>query len=244
MQSNNPMLNRAEISNAIEAPMTIAGAINKAIMMIGFSSAVAMVFYFYCLNMGVQASPAGLGFAVGAGGSLILGLIITFKQNTAKTLAMPYALMQGLFMGGVSATYEARYPGLPLLALAATFVTSFGLFALYRAKIIQATAKFKSVVISATLALFILFIVQMVMRLAFANSIPFLFENGMIGIGFAGFVAVIASLNLILDFDMIERATEMQAPKSFEWLCSVALLATLVWMYVSFLRLLGLLSRD
>jgi uncharacterized YccA/Bax inhibitor family protein len=82
------------------------------------------------------------------------------------------------------------------------------------------------------------------MRLAFGSSIPFLFESNLLGIGFAAFVAVIASLNLILDFDLIESAAAQRAPKSYEWLCGIALLATLVWMYYSFLRLLSLLQGD
>ena len=82
------------------------------------------------------------------------------------------------------------------------------------------------------------------MVLAFDNSIPFLFENGMIGLGFAAFVAIIASLNLILDFDLIERSSEMNAPKYMEWFCGIAMLATLVWMYVSFLRLLGIMRSE
>jgi len=115
---------------------------------------------------------------------------------------------------------------------------------LYRFQIIRATEKFKSVVMSASIAIAIVFVVQMVMRLAFGSSIPFLFENNLLGLGFAAFVAVIASLNLILDFDLIESAAAQHAPKAMEWLCGIALLATLVWMYYSFLRLLSMLRGD
>ena len=84
----------------------------------------------------------------------------------------------------------------------------------------------------------------MILRLAFGSSIAFIFESNWLGIGFAAFVAVIASLNLILDFDLIESATEQGAPKAFEWVCGIALLATLVWMYYSFMRLLSLIQGD
>jgi len=100
------------------------------------------------------------------------------------------------------------------------------------------------VVMSATLALCIVFVIQLIMQFAFGSAIPYLFESNWLGIGFAVFVAVIASLNLILDFDLIETAAAQGAPKSMEWLCGIALLATLVWMYISFLRLIGLLSND
>ena len=118
------------------------------------------------------------------------------------------------------------------------------MFGLYKYRIVRATEKFKSVVMSASIAIAIVFVVQFVMRMAFGSSIPFLFETSPLGIGFAAFVAVIASLNLILDFDLIENGTAQGAPKAMEWLSAIALLATLVWMYYSFLRLLGMLNSD
>ncbi len=169
---------------------------------------------------------------------------MTFKPKTSPALSLPYAVLQGLFLGGVSAVYEYKYPGVPASALLATFVTTITLFGLYRAGIIRATEKFKSIVISATIAIALIFVVQIVMQLAFSSTIPGLFaQTGMLAIGFAAFVAIIASLNLILDFDMIERCAQMGAPKYMEWFCATALLATLVWMYISFLRLLGTLRN-
>ena len=116
--------------------------------------------------------------------------------------------------------------------------------ALYKFQIIRATEKFKAIVISASIAIALVFVVQIVLRLIFGSSIPYIFESNWLGIGFAAFVAVIASLNLILDFDLIENAAAQRAPKAFEWVCAIALLATLVWMYYSFMRLLSLIQGD
>lgn len=244
MQSNNPMFRKVAFDATHTEPMTVSGAVNKAVLMTGVASAVALVFYFYCLNLGVTNSPAMLGAVVGAVAGLVLALVTAFKPHLSTSLALPYAVMEGLFLGGISAAYEYQFPGLPLIAVAATFVTTFILFGLYKAKIIQATEKFKAVILSATLAILILYLVQWVMVLAFGNSIPFLFGNGIVGLGFAAFVAVIASLNLILDFDLVERSAELRAPKYMEWFCGIALLATLVWMYISFLRLLGIMRSN
>lgn len=243
MQSNNPMFRKVAFE-ATSIPMTVSGAVNKTVMMTGVASAVALVFYFYCLNLEVQNSPAFLGMLVGMIGGFILALISAFKPQTSTSLAIPYAVMEGVFLGGISAVYQDKFPGIPLIAVAATFVTTFVLLGLYKARIIQATEKFKAVVISATIAIAILFVIQLMMNLLFSNSIPFLFDNGAIGLGFAAFVAVIASLNLILDFDLVERCAELQAPKYMEWFCGIALLATLVWMYISFLRLLGMIRSN
>ncbi|XID76074.1 Bax inhibitor-1/YccA family protein [Alkanindiges sp. WGS2144] len=244
MQSNNPMFKKVEFDTTYSEPMTVTGAVNKTLLMTGVATAVALVFYFYCLNLGAMNSPAMLGAIVGAVGGLVLALIAAFKPHTSTNLAIPYAVLEGLFLGGISAAYEYMYPGLPLTAVAATFVTTFGLLGLYKARVIQATDKFKAVVMSATLAILILYVVQWVMVLAFGNSIPFLFGNGIVGLGFAAFVAIIASLNLILDFDLVERSAELHAPKYMEWFCGIALLATLVWMYISFLRLLGIIRSE
>lgn len=244
MQSNNPLFRKATFDVAHGEPMTVAGAVNKAVLMTGVATAVALVFYFYCLNLGYENSPAMLGAIIGAVGGLVLALVAAFKPYLSTNIAMPYAVLEGLFLGGISAAYEYQFPGLPLIAIAVTFVTTFALLGLYKAKIIQATQKFKAVVISATLAILVLYVLQWIMTLVFGNTIPFLFDNGIIGLGFAAFVAIIASLNLILDFDLVERSAELNAPKYMEWFCGIALLATLVWMYISFLRLLGIIRSN
>lgn len=243
MQSNNPILTRVETYSDLSQPMTVQGAIQKSVLLSVIAAVVGIAVFLYCLltmNMSITYGAT----LVGAIGGFILALVTTFKPNTAPTLAVPYALFQGAFLGGISMIFQMKYPGVPVKALLATFITSLVMFALYRAKIIRATEKFKSVIISASIAIALVFVVQFIMSLAFASSIPYVFENNWLGIGFAAFVAVIASLSLILDFDLIESAAAQQAPKSMEWLCGIALLATLVWMYFSFLRLIGFLSDD
>nr|WP_174507363.1 Bax inhibitor-1/YccA family protein [Acinetobacter sp. Marseille-Q1620] len=242
MQSNNPILTRVETYSDFNKPMTVQGAVQKSVMLTVISAVVGIAFFLYCA-MTANFAIAQAGAMVGAIGGFVLALICTFKPETARTLAIPYALFEGAFLGGVSLIFQVKYPGAPLQALLATFVTSLVMFGLYRFRIIRATEKFKSIVMSATIAICLVFVVQLVMRLAFGSSIPYIFESNWLGIGLAVFIAVIASLNLILDFDLIENAAAQGAPKSFEWLCGIALLATLVWMYISFLRLIGLVRN-
>lgn len=243
MQSSNPILTRVETVSNYQQPMTIQGAIQKSVALTVISAAVGIALFIYSF-MTLNVSLAYASAMVGAIGGFILALITTFKPNTARTLAIPYALFQGAFLGGISVIFQLKYPGVPLKALLATFVTTLVMFTLYRFQIIRATEKFKAVVLSATIAIAIVFVLQFIMSLAFGSSIPYIFDNNWLGLGFAAFVAIIASLNLILDFDLIENAAAQYAPKAMEWLCGIALLATLVWMYFSFLRLIGLLSSN
>lgn len=243
MQSNNPILTRVETHADYSQPMTIQGAIQKSVLLTVIAAVLGLGVFLYSF----ATANFGLAYAaamVGAIGGLIIALVATFKPNTARVLAIPYALFEGAFLGGASVIFQLKFPGVPLQALLAAFVTTFVMFGLYRFQIIRATEKFKSIVMSATIAIALVFVVQFIMNLAFGSSIPGLFESSWLGIGFAAFVAVIASLNLILDFDLIENAAAQRAPKAFEWLCGIALLATLVWMYYSFMRLFSLLQGD
>lgn len=243
MQSNNPILTRVDTHSGFGESMTVQGAIQKSVLLTVIAAVVGLSLFFYSF-ISLNVSLAYAGAIVGAIGGFILALVATFKPNTARMLAIPYALFEGAFLGGISVIFQLKFPGVPLQALLATFVTTLVMFALYRFKIIRATEKFKAVVLSASIAIAIVFMVQIVMRLAFSSSVPYIFESNWLGIAFAAFVAVIASLNLILDFDLIETSAAERAPKAMEWLCGIALLATLVWMYYSFLRLLSLLQGD
>ena len=241
MQSNNPILTRVDTHSGFGESMTVQGAIQKSVLLTVIAAVVGLSLFFYSF-LTLNLSLAYAGAMVGAIGGFVLALVATFKPNTARLLAIPYALFEGAFLGGISVIFQLKFPGVPLQALLATFVTTLVMFALYRFQIIRATEKFKAVVLSASIAIAIVFMVQIVMRLAFSSSVPYIFESNWLGIAFAAFVAVIASLNLILDFDLIETSAAERAPKAMEWLCGIALLATLVWMYYSFLRLLSLLQ--
>lgn len=242
MQSDNPILTRVETYSNVAEPMTIQGAIQKSVLLTVIAAALGIALFLYCA-MTANFSIAYAATIVGIIGSLALGLITTFKPNTAPALAIPFALFEGAFLGGVSFIFQVKFPGVPLQALLATFVTTLVLFALYKFQVIRATEKFKAVVISASIAIVLVFVVQIFLSFALGSTIPYIFESNWLGIGFAAFVAVIASLNLILDFDLIENAAAQYAPKNFEWVCSIALLATLVWMYYSFMRLLSLIQK-
>ena len=243
MQSNNPILTRVDTHSGFGESMTVQGAIQKSVLLTVIAAVVGLSLFFYSF-LTLNLSLAYAGAMVGAIGGFVLALVATFKPNTARILAIPYALFEGAFLGGISVIFQLKFPGVPLQALLATFVTTLVMFTLYRFQIIRATEKFKAVVLSASIAIAIVFMVQIVMRLAFSSSVPYIFESNWLGIAFAAFVAVIASLNLILDFDLIETSAAERAPKAMEWLCGIALLATLVWMYYSFLRLLSLLQGD
>ena len=195
---------------------------------------------------GLETNPAAaMPWAMGgAVVGLIAALVICFKHTWAPILAPVFALAEWLFLGGVSASFEAQYPGIVIQAVGGTFGTLFGLLVAYQSGFIKATENFKLGIVAATGGIFLVYVISMIGSF-FGFPIPYIHDAGPIGIGFSLVVVVIAALNLVLDFDFIEQAAERGAPKYLEWYGAFAMMVTLVWLYMEILRLLSKLrSRD
>jgi uncharacterized YccA/Bax inhibitor family protein len=229
--------------------MSLNGTVNKTGFLLLMAVATAALAWSQSVATGpdgvATATPAMVGYALGGGiGGLILALITAFKKEWSPVTAPAYALVEGLFLGAISAMFELRFPGIVMQAVLLTFGTLFALLMAYRSGLIKATENFKLGVVAATGGIALIYLATIV--LGFFNiNIPYIHESGLIGIGFSLFVVVIAALNLVLDFDFIESGVEAGAPKYMEWYGAFGLMVTLVWLYVEFLRLLSKLqSRD
>lgn len=221
--------------------MTVNGAVNKSFILLALlvgSAAITWSMFFSGSN------PMMLGIA-GAILGFIAVLITVFRPKTSIYLAPAYAIFEGLFIGGISAYFEAYYyPGIVIQAVGATFVTFIVCLALYKYKIVKVTEQFKSVVIAATLAIASYYLISWILTF-FINFEPIHHGNSLMSIGISAFVIIIAALNLFLDFDLIEKSAQQRLPKYMEWFGAMGLMITLVWLYIEFLRLLSKLSsRD
>jgi uncharacterized YccA/Bax inhibitor family protein len=226
--------------------MTLNGTVNKT----GILLLLAVLTAAFAWNQSITVDAAGLktvapgmiGYVLGGAiGGLILALITTFKKTWAPVTAPLYALVEGFFLGAISAMYEIRFDGIVFQAVLLTFGTLFALLMAYRSGLIKATENFKLGVVAATGGIALVYLATIV--LGFFNiNIPLIHESGIVGIGFSLFVIVIAALNLVLDFDFIESGVEQGAPKYMEWYGAFGLMVTLVWLYLEFLRLLSKLN--
>ena len=217
--------------------MTLQGTVNKSgILLILVVLAASWVWdmYFTSANPGA-VMPWMIGGAIGG---LVFAVVTVFKKHWAGVTAPAYCLLQGLFLGGLSSTLEARYPGIVIQAVGLTFGTLVALLLAYRSGLIRVTENFRLGVAAATGGIFLVYMATMVLGF-FGVSMPFIHESGLIGIGFSLFVVVIASMNLVLDFDFIERGAALGAPKYMEWFAAFGLMVTLIWLYIEILRLLA-----
>lgn len=223
--------------------MTLNGTVNKTGTLLLLAVLTAAFAWSQTLTPTGELAPAAAIYLWGGAiGGLVLALVTAFKKTWSPVTAPLYALVEGFFLGAISAIYNARFEGIVMQAVLLTFGTMFALLFAYRSGLIKATENFKLGIVAATGGIMLVYLATIVLRM-FGKDIPMIHESGIVGIGFSLFVVVIAALNLVLDFDFIESGVDAGAPKYMEWYGAFGLMVTLVWLYVEFLRLLSKL-RD
>ena len=242
MRSGNPALTADSFRGDRALPgaeaMTVSGTVNKTALSLLLLVTTAS----FTWNMGLADGRVGVWLMIGMIGGLIAALATVFKKTWAPVTTPLYAGLQGLALGGISALFETRYPGIVSQAVFLTFGTLAGLLIAYRSGWIKATENFKLGIVAATGGIAFIYLISFVLGF-FGVSIPLIHSSGMFGILFSLFVVVIAALNLVLDFDFIEEGAERGAPKYMEWYAAFGLMVTLIWLYLEILRLLAKLQQ-
>jgi len=240
----NPALNENIFTRATEESyatdtMTVGGTVNKtAFFLLLTVLAAAFTWRLWDPTAGT-VSPMLMPLMIGGAiGGLVFALITIFVKKWAAITGSAYAICEGLLLGGLSSILNFAYPGIVIQAVGLTFGTLALILTIYKTGIIKVTDKFRMGVFAATGAIFLIYLATFIVHL-FGGTIPYIHGNGWIGIGFSLLVIVIATLNLVLDFDFIERGSAMGAPKYMEWYGAFGLMVTLIWLYIEFLRLLA-----
>ncbi len=242
----NPALNKNTFSSRSvtytgDSVMTLEGTVNKS----GILLLLVMAGAAYTWRMFMNAADTETAFAgvykwmlIGGIGGFISALITIFRKTAAPFFAPAYALLEGLFLGGISAFFETQYPGIVKISVVLTFGTLFSLLLAYKTGWIKVTQNFKLGVFAATGGIALVYLVTFILGL-FGISVGFVMGNSLLSIGISIFIVIIAALNLVLDFDFIEQGAKAGAPKYMEWYGAFGLMVTLIWLYIEILRLLS-----
>jgi len=249
-KSGNPTLtekifdNSANAEASIQGTMTIKGTMNKfgflLLMVIGGAA------YTWHLYQDSSRVLMGILMMTGIFGGVICAFAMIFKPHWAQYIAPLYGILEGFFLGGISAVmnamFQKTYPGLVMQAVGLTFGVAIAMFLLYNFRIIKVTDKFRSILFTATAGIGVFYMLSMVLGMFHVNM-PFMYDNSLLGIGISLFVVAVAALNLLMDFDMIERGAEQGAPQYMEWYGAFGLLVTIVWLYIEILKLLSRFAK-
>lgn len=239
-----PAPDEASPWQSVDDTMTVNGAVSATAVLLVLLVAAGFV------GWNSVETPAGTDTVELPGwmfGALLVGIgamIATIvKPQWARITAPLYALSYGTVVGAVSNLYEREFDGIVLQAVIGTAGVLAIMLFLYATRIIEVTEKFRMGVVMATGAIALMYVVSLVLRL-FGSEMPFLHDTGTIGVLISVGIVVVASLNLLLDFDFVEKAAAARAPKATEWYAAFGLTVTLVWLYLELLRLLAKLQRD
>ncbi|MDE3062331.1 MAG: Bax inhibitor-1/YccA family protein [Acidobacteriota bacterium] len=217
--------------------MTLNGTVHKTGILLVCALATAAWTWHLFLQSRDMSAVAPMMLLGGIGG-FIAAMVTIFKKEWSPATAPIYALLEGLFLGGTSAMFDVRYPGIGIQAVGLTFGTLFVLLLAYSARIIRVTQKFRLGVIAATGGIMVFYLAQMLLGF-FGVHFSAVNGSGMLGIGISLFIVAIAALNLVLDFDFIEQGVAYGAPRYMEWYGAFGIMVTLVWLYLEILRLLS-----
>ena len=237
MESSNPLLQRDIDFSATEATgsMTLNGTIHKAGILL-----------LLCVGSGffswTHPELQGPLMILGLLGGLVACLVGTFVPTTSPFAAPAYAVLEGLALGALSSIFEARYPGIVANAVLLTFSVLGLMLFLYATRIIRVTERMMMGIMIATGSVFVVYLIDWILSM-FGHPIGFIHDSGPVGIIVSLVIVGIAAFNLLLDFAVIESNVQQSAPKYMEWYCGMALLVTLVWLYLEILRLLSKLQK-
>jgi uncharacterized YccA/Bax inhibitor family protein len=240
MDTSNPMLKRESAFTASWAQgeaMSLQGVINKTgILLLLCMGAAAFAWTHPALR--------GPLLLVGLIGGVIACMVGIFKPATSPVAAPIYALLEGLALGAISQVIQQRYPGIVVNAMLLTFGVLGLMLMLYTSRTIRVTDRLVKGVLAATAAVMLVYLVDIVMNM-FGARLPLIHESGWLGIGISLVIVSIAAFNLLIDFAVIEDGVGRGSLRYMEWYCGMALLVTLVWLYLEILRLLAKLrGRD
>ena len=246
-RSGNPIIRSNAFStraSGADERMTLQGAVDKTGILLFLTVLTATVSWNFqgplvsILSVLGMLSAAIAGVATFGFYFFFIGWIINPRPHLAPKTAPIYALGMGFGIGLLSQQAEVMFPGIVIQAVSLTFFVAASLLFAYKTGVIRPSQNFLLIIFSATMGIFLTYLFNLVYAAFTGSSFSFISGNGNVAILFSLFVVAIAALNLVLDFDIIEQAHEQGAPKFIEWFGAMALVATLIWLYVEILRLL------
>lgn len=180
--------------------------------------------------------PAGIWIAMI--GAFVLAIVTCFKPKMARFSSPFYALGEGAFLGAISKLYNTQFDGIVLQAVLLTFGVFIMMLVLYATGTIKVTDRLRRGIFAAMGAILLVYLFSFVASL-FGSSVPLVNSSSPLGIGLSLVIVGVASMNLLTDFDFIERQVAAGAPRYMEWFGAFGLMLSLVWLYLEILRLLS-----
>jgi uncharacterized YccA/Bax inhibitor family protein len=255
--SGNPALSEKVVERYLTRPeervatMTVAGTTIKTFVFLavlvaggawGWSSATTPVGSDVGAGYGNTTVTIPGGFWIASFAAFFVGIFLIVNPRRAALLGVVYAVLQGYCLGAISAAFDAQTEGIVGAAVLSTLcVFAVSLF-LYATRIIRPTRRMAFGVAAGIGGLCLLYFFVWIVAI-FNWEWLYSDQFRTIGIVVSVIAIVLAALSLTLDFGTIEAGVAAGAPKYMEWYCAYGLMVTLIWLYITILRLLAFVAR-
>ncbi|HET8895772.1 MAG TPA: Bax inhibitor-1/YccA family protein [Protaetiibacter sp.] len=227
---------------AAAAPMTVDGTVRTTLGTFGvllLGTAVGWVTLTLLPFLFIGAAIVGF----------VLALVNIFKKEPSPALILGYAGAQGIFLGGISALFEAMYSGIVSQAVLATFTVVGVTLALFASGKIRASKRATKVFLVVMVGYAVFSLINVGLMVFGVSTDPWGWRTGVeiFGIPLGVILGVLAVLlgaySLVLDFDFIQKGVQNRIPKKYQWTGAFGIMVTVIWLYLEILRLIAIARR-
>jgi uncharacterized YccA/Bax inhibitor family protein len=220
--------------------MTVMGTVGKSFVLFVLTCAFAVIGWDHAAR--VIKATSGPSWLLGYFLLIALSFLAIARPRLAPIGGLVYAVLMGLWVGGISRVYESAYDGIVAQALLATMATVLVCLVLYAFGVVKVTRRFALVVVGATCGIGLMYLTAWILTL-FGTTLAFWASPTPAGIAISVAICIVAALNLFIDFAVVDAGVEAGAPAFMGWYSAWGLLATVVWLYLEVLYLLARLQR-
>ena len=178
--------------------------------------------------------------------AFIVPLIAAVRRTIGPVLAVSFAILEGVFVGGFSMLFEMYYPGIIVQAVLGTFAAAGVTLAAFKFGGFRLSGKMRKIVMLSIIGMAVAALLQFVLSFAGINLGLYAGVTGRVGAlawVFALVGVVLAVLSLVDDFQSIEQGIAMRATAKESWRAAFGLTVTMVWLYTNLLRILSYIRR-
>lgn len=240
--SKNPVLNKIEKAHGrgyayeVGDVATFSGIATKSGILLAM---IFMISGYIWINFESLLNYLGPLLIVSMIGGFACVLLANFTRATAFFTIL-YAIFEGILLGSISLVANMAYEGIVFNAVTITFAIFVFLLAAYSTGLFKVGFRFRKIVYTLMFSILLFYLFSFVLSLFGLNIMQSMPTEFLILLVLG--MVILASFNLLIDFDNCKMAVEDQIPKRYEWNLSLGLLVSLIWLYIEVLRLLIILS--
>lgn len=212
-----------------DRPMTYENTISKTVLLFVAVLAFGAVGWFIPALM-IPGAIVGL----------VLGLVNSFKKEPSVPFIVAYAAAQGLFLGGISGTFEALYPGIVSQAVIGTLSVFAVTLLLFRSGKVRTSPRMTKIFLIAMVGYLAFSLVNVGMMVFGATDSAFGMRSGTLGIVIGILAVLLAAYSLVMDFELVQNGVQNRVPEKWGWTAAFGLTVTLVWLYLEILRIIAI----